>query len=222
MIVGIGTDLLDVGRMARELARDGAGFRDDVFTPAEIAYCEAHAHPARHFAVRFAAKEACWKALGYRRKAASPLRDVEVVKPEAGPPRLVLAGRAKEEADRLGVQRALVSLSHTSTLARRASCSKVERCPKGDPDEERRNDRPGAPRAPANRGPAAEHRLVGGGEGGLRLDPRRARARVGPGRSRSTSAGTSRTGSAASAARRSRLFSGRGPRGRNAATPSTT
>ncbi len=116
MIVGIGTDLLDVGRMARELAREGAGFRDDVFTPAEIAYCEAHAHPARHFAVRFAAKEACWKALGVSENGAS-LKDVEVVKLEAGPPRLVLAGRAKEEADRLGVLRALVSLSHTPTLA---------------------------------------------------------------------------------------------------------
>ncbi len=116
MIVGIGIDLLDVGRMAGELAREGAGFRDDVFTSAEIAYCEAHAHPARHFAVRFAAKEACWKALGVPGDGVS-LRDVEVEKPEAGPPRLVLRGRAKRVADTLGVQRALVSLSHTSTLA---------------------------------------------------------------------------------------------------------
>ncbi|HYN43891.1 MAG TPA: holo-ACP synthase [Thermoanaerobaculia bacterium] len=116
MIVGIGIDLLDVGRMARELAREGAGFRDDVFTPAEVAYCEAHAYPARHFAVRFAAKEACWKALGVTENGIS-LKDVEVLKAETGPPRLVLAGRAKEEANRLGVQRALVSLSHTSTLA---------------------------------------------------------------------------------------------------------
>jgi len=116
MIVGIGTDLLDVGRMARELAREGAGFRDDVFTSAEVAYCEAHAHPAQHFAVRFAAKEACWKALGAPEKGVS-LRDVEVVKPDGGPPGLVLAGRAREEADRLGVRRVLVSLTHTSTLA---------------------------------------------------------------------------------------------------------
>jgi len=116
MIVGIGIDLLDVGRMARELAREGAGFRDDVFTPSEVAYCEARAHPARHFAVRIAAKEACWKALGTPEDGVS-LKDVEVVKPETGPPRLVLAGRAREEADRLGVRRSLVSLSHTSTLA---------------------------------------------------------------------------------------------------------
>ncbi len=116
MIVGIGTDLLDVSRMARELAREGAGFRDDVFTTAEIAYCEAHAHTVRHFAARFAAKEACWKALGTPEKGLA-LKDVEVVKAEDGPPRLVLAGRARDEADRLGVRRALVSLTHTSTLA---------------------------------------------------------------------------------------------------------
>jgi holo-[acyl-carrier protein] synthase len=116
MIVGIGIDLLDVGRMARELARESAGFRDEVFTPSEIAYCEGKAHPEQHYAARFAAKEACWKALGAAGGLA-PLRDVEVEKPEAGPPRLVLAGRAREEADRLGVQRALVSMSHTMTLA---------------------------------------------------------------------------------------------------------
>jgi holo-[acyl-carrier protein] synthase len=102
--------------MGRELAREGAGFRDDVFTPAEVAYCEARSNPAQHFAVRFAAKEACWKALGVPGDGA-PLRDVEVEKPEAGPPRLVLTGRAREEAERLGVKRALVSLTHTSTLA---------------------------------------------------------------------------------------------------------
>ncbi len=116
MIVGIGTDLLDVGRMVDELAREGAGFRDDVFTPAEVAYCEARAHPARHFAARFAAKEACWKALGVPSDGVS-LRDVEVEKPEAGPPRLVLRGRAKEVAETAGVKRSLVSLTHTSTLA---------------------------------------------------------------------------------------------------------
>ncbi|MFN7986325.1 MAG: holo-ACP synthase [Thermoanaerobaculia bacterium] len=116
MIVGIGTDLLDVGRMARELAREGAGFRDDVFTPAEVAYCESQANPARHFAARFAAKEACWKALGGAADGIS-LRDVEVERRAGGPPGLVLGGRAKAAAEALGVTRALVTLTHTSTLA---------------------------------------------------------------------------------------------------------
>ncbi|MCL4809204.1 MAG: holo-ACP synthase [Thermoanaerobaculia bacterium] len=116
MIVGIGIDLLDVGRMARELARDGAGFRDDVFSPGETAYCEGMAHPARHFAARFAAKEAFWKAVGSGPEAVS-LRDVEVRRGEAGRPRLVLAGAARRAADRLGVTAAFVSLSHTAALA---------------------------------------------------------------------------------------------------------
>ncbi len=116
MIVGIGTDLLDVGRMARELAREGDGFRDDVFTPSEVAYCLSKAYPARHFAARFAAKEACWKALGGPGGGAS-LRDVEVERSADGPPALVLTGRAREKADGLGVTRALVSLTHPTTLA---------------------------------------------------------------------------------------------------------
>jgi holo-[acyl-carrier protein] synthase len=116
MILGIGTDLLDVGRMARELAREGAGFRDDVFTAAEVAYCEGMAHPAQHFAARFAAKEAFWKALGVAAGGA-PLKEVEVARAEAAPPRLLLAGTARSEAERIGVRRALVSLTHTTTLA---------------------------------------------------------------------------------------------------------
>jgi len=116
MILGIGTDLLDVARMAKELKKDGAGFRDAVFTPSEIACCEAKRYPARHFAARFAAKEALFKALA---APASPdfWHEVEVVRTGDEPPRLVLHGRAKEAADRLGVRSVLVSLSHTDSLA---------------------------------------------------------------------------------------------------------
>ncbi len=116
MILGIGTDLLDVARMAKELEEEGAGFRDAVFTQSEIAYCEAKRYPARHFAARFAAKEALFKAL------AGPTphdlwREVEVARTGDAAPRLVLHGRAKEAADRLGVTNVLVSLSHTDSLA---------------------------------------------------------------------------------------------------------
>ena len=116
MIVGIGTDLLDVGRMARELAREGAGFRDAVFSPVEIAYCEGMGHPAQHFAARFAAKEAFWKAVGAGPESVS-LRDVAVDREEGGRPRLLLSGSAREAAERLGVGAVFVSLSHTTTLA---------------------------------------------------------------------------------------------------------
>ena len=116
MILGIGTDLLDVARMATELEKEGAGFRDTVFTPSEIEYCEAKRHPARHFAARFAAKEALFKAL-----AGSASRDfwreVEVARTGDAPPCLLLHGRVKEAANRLGVTNILLSLSHTDNLA---------------------------------------------------------------------------------------------------------
>ena len=116
MIVGIGTDLLDVARMECELSRDGAGFRDDVFTPDESGYCEGMRHPARHFAARFAAKEAFWKAVGDGPGPAT-LGDVEVERGEGGQPRLALRGDARAAAERLGVTRTFVSLAHTATLA---------------------------------------------------------------------------------------------------------
>jgi holo-[acyl-carrier protein] synthase len=133
LIVGIGIDLLDVGRMARELAREGKGLRDDVFSPGETAYCEGMAHPARHYAVRFAAKEAFWKAVGNGPEAVS-LRDVEVERGQAGQPRLVLLGTARSAAERLGVTATFVSLSHTDTLA--SASVVLER----GPDTEERRD----------------------------------------------------------------------------------
>jgi holo-[acyl-carrier protein] synthase len=116
MILGIGTDLFDVERMAKELEEDGPQFLERIFTPSEIAYCEAKRYPARHFAVRFAAKEALFKAL------ATPAsvdfwHEVEVERGGDAPPRLRLHGRAKEAADRLGVTDILLSLSHTDSLA---------------------------------------------------------------------------------------------------------
>jgi holo-[acyl-carrier protein] synthase len=116
MILGIGTDLLDVARMAKELEKEGAGFRDTVFTPSEIEYCEAKRYPAQHFAARFAAKEALFKALPGS-ASRNFWREVEVARTGDEPPRLVLHGSVKEAADRLGVTNILISLSHTDRLA---------------------------------------------------------------------------------------------------------
>ncbi|HUM01405.1 MAG TPA: holo-ACP synthase [Thermoanaerobaculia bacterium] len=116
MILGIGTDLLDVARMARDVSEKGPGFLEELFTPAEIAYCEGKRYPARHFAARFAAKEALFKALS----GGTPTglwREVEVERTEGTAPRLVLHGQVLESADRLGVKKILVSLSHTDGLA---------------------------------------------------------------------------------------------------------
>ena len=116
MILGIGTDLLDVSRMAGELAKEGGGIRDAVFTPAEIAYCESQRYPpgtSQRGLRRRRRSSRRWRAEG----PPAFWRDVEVARAGDAPPRLVLHGRMKEAADRRGVRSVLVSLSHTAGVA---------------------------------------------------------------------------------------------------------
>jgi holo-[acyl-carrier protein] synthase len=117
MIVGVGVDVLRVARMERELRRDGPGFCAEVFRPAEIAACEAGRFPARRYAARFAAKEACFKALGATRRDGASWREVEVSEGPGGAPRLTLHGRLERRVADLPAGRLWVSLSHTHDLA---------------------------------------------------------------------------------------------------------
>ena len=116
-LAGIGCDVVEVDRLRRELARPDGGFRDDVFTPSEIAYCAGKRWPERHFAARFAAKEALLKALGTGARRWSAWREVEVVRDGAGAPSLTLHGRVHRRSADLGVRRVRVSLAHTATVA---------------------------------------------------------------------------------------------------------
>ena len=117
MIVGIGVDVLEVARMERELQRDPRGFAAGIFTPGEIADCQAERFPAQHYAARFAAKEAAFKALGTEHRDGTSWREVEVQGAPSGAPRLTLHGRlAERAADRLAVG-LFVSLTHTRDLA---------------------------------------------------------------------------------------------------------
>jgi holo-[acyl-carrier protein] synthase len=117
MIVGIGADLCEVRRMERELEREDHGFRDRVFTPAEISWCESMHRPAEHYAARFAAKEAVFKALS----GAGPDRflpsEVEIVRDPEGRPRVALSGSLLDAAAARGVGRVHVSLSHEAGFA---------------------------------------------------------------------------------------------------------
>jgi holo-[acyl-carrier protein] synthase len=117
MIVGIGVDLLEVARMERELERDAAGFVEQVFCSEETAYCEARHRPARHYAARFAAKEAVFKALALERGDTAAWRQVEIRSRGDGSRRVVLHGRLKELAERRGVRRVWLSMTHTRSLA---------------------------------------------------------------------------------------------------------
>jgi holo-[acyl-carrier protein] synthase len=117
MIIGVGNDILEVARMERELEQGGSEFRDGVFAAGEIAYCERKRYPARHYAARFAAKEAFFKALGTGLSDGLSWLEVGVNRGPAGEPGLVLSGETARLAKRRGVERAFLSLTHTADLA---------------------------------------------------------------------------------------------------------
>jgi holo-[acyl-carrier protein] synthase len=118
VIVGLGTDLVDIVRVRTLLERHGARARARLFTPGEILYAEARADPARHYAARFAAKEAAFKALaGTPAARRIGWQEIEVVNGADGRPSLRLYGVAAERAAELGVRTAWVTLTHADTVA---------------------------------------------------------------------------------------------------------
>lgn len=117
MIVGVGIDIAPVARFERALRDPGDSFRDAVFTSAEAAYCESKRCPVRHFAARFAAKEASLKALVGVGVGVPPLHDVEVRVEDSGMPRIELHGRFREIVERRRIEAIHVSLTRTEGLA---------------------------------------------------------------------------------------------------------
>ena len=94
MILGIGSDLCDIRRIERSLARFGTRFTHRIFTAGERTRSERRAASAASYARRFAAKEACSKALGTGMRGGVFWRDMEVVNLPSGRPTLRLTGGA--------------------------------------------------------------------------------------------------------------------------------
>lgn len=117
MIVGVGHDVFEVARMEAELREGGASFRAALFTPSEVVYCEGKRYPARHFAARFAAKEAVLKALGADPRVGPGWLDIEIVNDANGRPRVLLRRGVRAVARKSGVTEVLLSISHTAALA---------------------------------------------------------------------------------------------------------
>ncbi len=115
MIVGLGTDIVKVERIAQAMERYGDHFLEKIFTAEERAYCDSRPNRAERYAVRFAAKEAFSKAIGTGWSDLFGWKDVAVARSESGSPALVLSGHL---ADVWSVgYRLHLSLSHTSDTA---------------------------------------------------------------------------------------------------------
>ena len=116
MIKGIGVDMVEIGRVQKLIEQD-AGFAERMFSEKEIAYCESKFSRAQHYAARFTAKEAFFKALGTGFRDGMGWQDVEVENDALGKPQLRLAAVALAQFKKRKLKRALLSLSHTREMA---------------------------------------------------------------------------------------------------------
>jgi holo-[acyl-carrier protein] synthase len=117
VILGIGTDIIEVGRIRESYERFGDRFLQRVLRPAEVAYCLSHKEPAPHLAVRFAAKEAISKAFGTGIGRHLGWQDIEILRKESGEPYVVLHDGGARLLQERGASKVHITLSHTQTHA---------------------------------------------------------------------------------------------------------
>jgi holo-[acyl-carrier protein] synthase len=115
-VVGIGTDLIEVSRVARAYGRFGDRFLERLFTPEERKYCMARIDFACALAGRFAAKEAVVKALSPTALMGLPYRDV-AIRADGNRPKVKLTGVAAALAAERGVEDVMVTISHEKGYA---------------------------------------------------------------------------------------------------------
>ena len=109
-VKGIGIDIVEISRIEKALNRR-RHFAERLFTPGEIDYCLNRNCPAKHFAVRFAAKEAVAKALGTGFRGGVSWREIEVLRDGYGRPMVELSGQTAKVAALKGHDLILLSVS---------------------------------------------------------------------------------------------------------------
>jgi holo-[acyl-carrier protein] synthase len=117
VIIGMGVDIAEVGRIREAIERHGEPFLRRVYTPDEREYCERFRNKYERYAGRFAAKEAAMKALGTGWRRGVRWVDFEVVREMGGRPTVRLDGEARKIAEGMGVKRIALSITHTESLA---------------------------------------------------------------------------------------------------------
>ena len=117
MILGLGTDIVEVARIQAAFEKSGVRFLQRILLPDERAYCLAYKTPAPHLAVRFAAKEAVSKAFGTGIGGKISWLDIEVCRKPGGEPFVALHGKGKKLFEERGAKNLVISLSHTENYA---------------------------------------------------------------------------------------------------------
>lgn len=114
MIRGIGSDIIEVDRIQAAMNRHGERFLQRIFSAEEIRYCSSHQDAARHFAGRFAAKEAIVKALGTGFRQGVTWQDIEILNDRLGKPEVILTARLLELCGNAPI---MVTISHCKQYA---------------------------------------------------------------------------------------------------------
>lgn len=113
-ILGLGNDIIEIARIEKNLEEYGKKFLDRLFTFSEQEYCNRYNDSGRHYAGRFAAKEATVKALGTGFGEYISWLDIEILPDSMGKPEVTLSPRAREK---FGFTRIILSISHCKTYA---------------------------------------------------------------------------------------------------------
>ena len=117
MIVGLGTDIVEIVRIGRMIERHGELFLNRVYTPEEIRYCQKRRESFQHYAGRWAAKEAVMKTLGTGMARGIRWHDIEVCTLKSGQPTVNIRGGARDFAEKLGIDEILITISHCRAYA---------------------------------------------------------------------------------------------------------
>jgi len=116
MIKGTGADIIAIDRIKKAISKDSK-FADKIFSEEEIDYCNSKFRKEIHFAGRFAAKEAFFKALGTGWRDGMKWTEIIIVNDELGKPEIRISGKTRELFNDLGMENINLSISHTKEFA---------------------------------------------------------------------------------------------------------
>ncbi len=116
-IAGVGVDIVSIDRIRRSMREYGRSFVKRVYTETEQTYCGDKAHPAQHYAARFAAKEATMKVLGTGWENGIRWRDISVSRSPDAPPEIIVQGKASDIVRQRQISNFHLSLTHGADQA---------------------------------------------------------------------------------------------------------